>query len=202
MSEHHSAIDREETANGEGVNKCRTECSGQNRSGKRCGAWAVSGATLCALHSNPERAAELGSKHGRRVTFLSRPDPLDPLYRPLKSAEEVCALLEETINRIHQGPFDLRAANAIGFLAGILLKALDQRVDAPESTDREASPRIYMNLFERLGSAAPQEKIFELFPQTSVQDETSILTPLPAPGESLDEPPPPQRTRVITVEIG
>ena len=34
-------------------------------------------------------------------------------------------LLEETINRVRQGPFDLRAANAIGFLAGILLKAID-----------------------------------------------------------------------------
>ena len=38
-------------------------------------------------------------------------------------------LLEETINRVRHGPFDLRAANAIGFLAGILLKALDQRLE-------------------------------------------------------------------------
>jgi hypothetical protein len=37
--------------------------------------------------------------------------------------------LEETINRIRQGAFDLRAANAIGFLAGTLLKALDQRLE-------------------------------------------------------------------------
>jgi hypothetical protein len=42
---------------------------------------------------------------------------------------EVSELLEETINRVRQGPFDLRAANAIGFLAGILLKALDHRVE-------------------------------------------------------------------------
>jgi hypothetical protein len=41
----------------------------------------------------------------------------------------VSELLEETINRVRQGPFDLRAANAIGFLAGILLKALDQRLE-------------------------------------------------------------------------
>ncbi|MBZ5547399.1 MAG: hypothetical protein LAO22_05425 [Acidobacteriia bacterium] len=37
--------------------------------------------------------------------------------------------MEETINRVRDGPFDLRAANAIGFLAGILLKALDQRLE-------------------------------------------------------------------------
>jgi hypothetical protein len=38
-------------------------------------------------------------------------------------------LLEETINRVRRGPFDLRAANAVGFLASILLKALGQRVE-------------------------------------------------------------------------
>jgi hypothetical protein len=41
----------------------------------------------------------------------------------------VSDLLEETINRVRLGPFDLRAANSIGFLAGILLKALDQRLE-------------------------------------------------------------------------
>jgi len=45
--------------------------------------------------------------------------------RSLKSVGQVSELLEETINRVRQGPFDLRAANAIGFLAGILLKAID-----------------------------------------------------------------------------
>jgi len=39
---------------------------------------------------------------------------------PLKNVGQVSQLLAETINRVRQGPFDLRAANAIGFLAGIL----------------------------------------------------------------------------------
>jgi hypothetical protein len=42
---------------------------------------------------------------------------------------DVGELLEETINRVRQGPFDIRAANAIGFLAGVLLKALDSRIE-------------------------------------------------------------------------
>ncbi len=50
---------------------------------------------------------ELGSKHGRRVNFCFRQDVLDLPHRPLKSSEEVCELLEETINRVRQGPFDL-----------------------------------------------------------------------------------------------
>ncbi len=53
-------------------------CSAKNRSGKRCGAWAVRGATQCALHSDPERAAEMGSRHGRKVRFRSLPDALAP----------------------------------------------------------------------------------------------------------------------------
>jgi hypothetical protein len=178
-------------------------CSAKNRSGKRCGAWAMTGATKCALHADPERAAELGSKRGRRVKFRPRPDALDLPPRPLKSIEEVCELLEETINLVRRGSLDVRAANSIGVLAGIHLKALAQRVEARE-TDSEASGGIYMSLFQRLGSAAPQQKVFELFPQPQQQDQTIEPVPLPAPGESIDDPPTPPNSQphVITVEVG
>jgi hypothetical protein len=178
-------------------------CSEKNRSGKRCGAWAVTGATKCALHADPERAAELGSKHSRRVTFRSRPDMLDLPDRPLKSIDEVCELLEETINLVRRGSLDVRAANSIGVLAGIHLKALAQRVEARE-TDSETSGGIYMSLFQRLGSAAPQQKVFDLFPQPQQQDQTSEPVPLPAPGEFIDDTPtrPNPHPRVITVEVG
>ena len=35
-------------------------------------------------------------------------------------------MLEETINNVRQGRIDLRVSNAIGFLSGILLKALEK----------------------------------------------------------------------------
>ena len=105
-------------------------CSEKNRSGKRCGAWAVTGATKCALHADPDRAAELGSRRGRRVKIRPRPD-LPP--RPLKGTEEVCELLEEAINLVRRGSVDVRAANSIAVLAGILLRALEQRVEARET---------------------------------------------------------------------
>jgi hypothetical protein len=53
----------------------------------------------------------------------------DLTYRPLKSVGEASELLEETINRVRRGPFDLRSANSIGFLASTLLRALDQRLE-------------------------------------------------------------------------
>lgn len=61
-----------------------------------------------------------------------------------------------------------------------------------------------MSLFQRLGSAAPEQKVFDLFPQPQLQDQTSAPAPLPAPGESIDESPtrPDTHPRVITVEVG
>jgi hypothetical protein len=165
-------------------------CSAKNRSGKRCGAWAVTGATKCALHADPERATELGSKRGRRVKFQSRPDMLDLPDRPLKSIDEVCELLEETINLVRRGSLDVRAANSNGLLAGIHLKALAQRVESPEATNSEASPGIYTSLFQRLGlPAAPQQRVFDLFPQPAQKDAGIASGPLPAPGEFIDDTP-------------
>jgi hypothetical protein len=173
-------------------------CSAKNRNGKRCGAWAVTGATQCVLHSNPERAAEMGSKHGRRVTFRSQPDALDLPHMSLKSNEEVCEFLEKTINRVMQGSLDLRTANSLGFLAQIQLKALAQRVEAPETYD---TGNIYTSLFQRLRSAAPNQEVFDLYPQPPQKDAGA----LPAAGESVDDPPIPSNTAppaVIVVDFG
>ena len=83
---------------------------------------------LCFCHAHPEKLAELGRRGGQKNRRW-KDEASELPERPLKSIGEVSELLEETINRVRQGPFDLRAANTIGFLAGILLKALDQRVD-------------------------------------------------------------------------
>ena len=44
----------------------------------------------------------------------------------LASASEVTALLAETINQVRRGEVDPRISNAIGYLAGILLKAKEK----------------------------------------------------------------------------
>jgi hypothetical protein len=147
----------------------------------------------------------MGSQHGRKATFPSPRDASGLTHRSLKSAGDVSDLLKETINRVRQGPFDLRTANAIGFLAGILLKALDQRVESPETTNSEASSGIYMSLFQRLAlPAAPQDRVFDLFPQPPKKDAGIASGPLPAPGEFIDDTPtrPNTQPRVITVEVG
>jgi hypothetical protein len=103
------------------------QCHARTKAGASCQAPPAERG-LCFFHAHPEKLTELGRQGGKRSHHWNRADcDLPPL--PLKSIGEVSGLLEETINRVRQGPFDLRAANAIGFLAGILLKALDQRLE-------------------------------------------------------------------------
>jgi hypothetical protein len=78
---------------------------------------------------------------------------------------EVSELLEETINRVRQGPFDLRAANAIGFLAGILLKALDHRVE-----ERLA------HLEAVFGRARTETEAFDFRPKESTHEKSSAAS--------------------------
>jgi hypothetical protein len=72
--------------------------------------------------------AALGRQGGQKNRRW-KVDGRDLSDRSLNSIGEVSGLLEETINRVRRGPFDLRAANAIGFLSGVLLKALDQLLE-------------------------------------------------------------------------
>jgi hypothetical protein len=57
-------------------------------------------------------AAELGRQGGKKRHWKTEDGDLPQI--PLKSIGDVSGLLEETINRVRQGPFDLRAANELG----------------------------------------------------------------------------------------
>ena len=102
-------------------------CKARTKAGRPCQAPAVEGG-VCFCHAHPEKLAELGRRGGQKNRRWSL-DQRNIPDRRLKNMGDVGELLEETINRVRQGPFDLRAANAIGFLAGVLLKALDSRVE-------------------------------------------------------------------------
>lgn len=105
----------------------RERCKAQTKAGGHCQAPAAERG-LCFFHAHPEKLAALGREGGQK-NRRGNADECDLPRRQLKNVGEVSELLEETINRVRQGPFDLRAANSIGFLAGILLKALDQRLE-------------------------------------------------------------------------
>ena len=95
----------------------------------------------------------------------------------------------------------LAAIIAAYVVNGTLESNSTRRLSPP---DNEASPGIYMSLFDRLRSSAPQEKVHPLFPEEPPQKDAGITpSPLPAPGESIDAPPTPPNNRpgVITVEV-
>jgi len=61
-----------------------------------------------------------GGRH-RRI-----PTPADSAPLRLSSVSDVIVLLENTINHVRDGHINAKDANAIGYLSGILLKALEQ----------------------------------------------------------------------------
>jgi hypothetical protein len=104
------------------------KCGFRKKDGGRCGADVQSGKILCVFH-DPTRAADgrrarrLGGINRHRsapVLLLETPD------NPLRSTQDVSSLLGESINQVRRGQLDPRVANAVGYLASILLGALQQ----------------------------------------------------------------------------
>ncbi len=77
------------------------QCQHQKRDGKRCRAAALTGQTRCAMHAQPGRAAELGSKGGRRRA-VSSPGDLKEFPAP-NTAADLRELLAESIIEIRAG---------------------------------------------------------------------------------------------------
>jgi hypothetical protein len=98
-------------------------CQKTKRDGSQCKANALGGKKLCALHSDPGKAAELGSKGGRRRTLFS-PDKLMPFAAP-KTAADVRDLLAQSIVEVRAGQLDPRIATSICCLVTEFLKTLE-----------------------------------------------------------------------------
>jgi hypothetical protein len=101
----------------------RKQCTARTKAGRPCQAPSIE-RDLCFCHAHPERLSELGRQGGKKNRRW-KVDGGNLPHKSLKSIADVSDLLEETINRVRQGPFDLRAANGIGFLASTLLKAIE-----------------------------------------------------------------------------
>jgi hypothetical protein len=115
------------------------QCRHKKRDGKRCGAPALTGQTRCAMHAQPGRAAELGSKGGRRRAAYGPGDLKD--FAAPKTAADLRELLAESIIEIRAGKLDPRIANALGYLGASYLRALElsdieKRLDALEGTQQ------------------------------------------------------------------
>jgi hypothetical protein len=104
------------------------QCEVPKKDGSICGAGAQRGKVVCVFHDPAKRA---DGRRARRAGGLARSAPArvlpaDTPAIPLTSCKDVVGLLGESIMQTRRGELDPRVANTIGFLSGVLLKALDQ----------------------------------------------------------------------------
>jgi len=104
----------------------KDRCQQIKDDGTRCRTGVMTGSTFCFFH-DPRQATKRtearkagGRKKAAAVLPAATPD------RPLQAIPDVVSLLGETINQVRRGELDPRVANAVGYLAGIFLKAVEQ----------------------------------------------------------------------------
>lgn len=102
-------------------------CRYQPRDGRQCKANAQTGAEFCFFHDpalSEERAAARKAGGVARTRKVTLPENLQD--KRLQTASQVVELLGETINQVRRGELDLKVSNAIGYLSGILLSAIEK----------------------------------------------------------------------------
>ncbi len=102
-------------------------CEHVKPSGERCKARAGAGSRFCYFH-DPEKAAartearRRGARtRNRRAAVLSDADEVR-----IDGTADVLVLLSETASQVRRGELDHRVANCLGYLASVLLRALQQ----------------------------------------------------------------------------
>ena len=103
------------------------KCEFRKKNGDCCDAHAQTGKSLCVFH-DPARASD--GRRARRAGGITRSRaattlPSDTPDHPLGDTNQVSILLADSINRLRRGELDPRIANAMGYLASVLLKALE-----------------------------------------------------------------------------
>jgi general stress protein YciG len=108
-------LKRQTTANG--------KCQARTKAGRECAAPAVRGGALCAIHSDPNRAAELGRKGGARNRKVYDGD-VGNVSVP-ESAGDVKRMLAETMADIRAERMDPKLGSTIGYLGIAVLRAFE-----------------------------------------------------------------------------
>jgi hypothetical protein len=123
-----------------------TRCSSSRSDGGPCRAAAMPGRDRCIFH-DPEAAErrQEGRREGGRIR--SQPRATLPPERDrvvVASAKDVCKLLSDTIHEVRTGQLDPKIANAVGYLASVMVRALqagelEDRMAALEAAVRSSS---------------------------------------------------------------
>lgn len=101
------------------------QCTYKFENNGNCGAFAMNGAQFCFSH-NPEMKAlklEAVRKGGKSPKKTGKEMRLSVI--PINSKHDVVPFLVTTINEVRSGKMDVRKANALGYIAGVLVKAFE-----------------------------------------------------------------------------
>jgi hypothetical protein len=105
------------------------KCQFRKKDGTICDANALLGQDVCVFHDSTK---EEEGRRARRAGGLARSKPaVLPPDAPdvhLGTYKDVANLLGESISQVRRGELDPRVANAVGYLSGILIRALEQGV--------------------------------------------------------------------------
>jgi hypothetical protein len=107
------------------------KCELRKKGGERCNADAQIGKAVCVFH-DPDKASDV--RRARRAGGITRSRaaavlPSDTPDHPLGDTKQVSDLLADSLNRLRRRQLDPRVANAMCWLASVLLRALDQRIE-------------------------------------------------------------------------
>ncbi len=113
-----------------------TQCTYIKPNKEKCRGYAVSGSKYCFAHDPTQEkkrkaAQRKGGEAGRVATL-----PESSLS--VRNMSDVLGLMEMTINDVRAGRLDVKVANAIGYLANVSVKVIQQtdieaRLEALES---------------------------------------------------------------------
>lgn len=104
----------------------KTPCKAKKPDGSDCQAVALPGSEYCFFHdpAKAERRREaqsLGGRHNHMKTLSSDAPDVE-----IETIQDTIPLLTETINQVRKGEIDPRVANSIGYLANVIIKAVEQ----------------------------------------------------------------------------
>ncbi|MDO8430180.1 MAG: hypothetical protein Q7S73_02335 [bacterium] len=99
------------------------KCEYIKQNNSRCGANAMTDSKFCFSH-DPDMEVEKSIAVLKGGYATKRDGELLPPVK-LQSINDITSLIEDTINRIRTEPMTHHQANSIGYLSGVLLKALE-----------------------------------------------------------------------------
>jgi hypothetical protein len=100
------------------------QCQAMTKEGKQCKAHALKGKEYCLMH-DPDSKEKL-KEYARQGGLVKK--KVQTSLAPIEftgDVKEVLNLLADTINRVRSNTMPARTANTIGYLANVMIKALE-----------------------------------------------------------------------------